>query len=79
MSTAGILYDIVNTQNLQIQAMYDYLDAKRLPETDNCDVYVETIPQEIALQSSVSGAVAAQLATGVVMGLGALATVMSMI
>ena len=25
----GILYEIVNGQNFQIQAMYDYLDAKR--------------------------------------------------
>lgn len=39
----GILYEIVNTQNLQIQAMYDYLDAKRMPEKDNCDVLVETV------------------------------------
>ena len=23
--------------------MYDYLDAKRMRETDNCDVFVETV------------------------------------
>ena len=47
----AILYEIVNTQNLQIQAMYDYLDAKRLPEVDNCNVYVETIPSEQYLKA----------------------------
>ena len=47
----GILYEIVNTQNLQIQAMYDYLDAKRYPEADNCNVYVDTIPEEQYLKA----------------------------
>jgi hypothetical protein len=41
--------------------MYDYLDAKRLPETDNCDVYVETITESIALKSEVSSATASSL------------------
>ena len=40
--------EIVNTQNLQIQAMYDYLDAKRLPEADNCEVLVETVDEPVA-------------------------------
>ena len=31
--------------------MYDYLDAKRLPEVDNCNVYVETIPSEQYLKA----------------------------
>jgi hypothetical protein len=51
-----MLYEIVNGQNLQIQAMYDFLDAKRLPEKDNCNVYVDTIPEKIALKSATSGA-----------------------
>ena len=28
--------------------MYDYLDAKRFPETDNCDVKLETIEDDDA-------------------------------
>jgi hypothetical protein len=39
--------------------MYDYLDAKRLPETDNCDVYVETIPESIALKNAITSGAAA--------------------
>lgn len=49
----AILYDIVNTQNVQIQMMYDYLDSKRLPEKDNCNVYIQTIPEpSVIFQSS---------------------------
>jgi hypothetical protein len=48
----AILYEIVNTQNLQIQAMNAYLEAKQYPEQDNCKVYVATIPEEIALESA---------------------------
>ncbi|CAB9498173.1 expressed unknown protein [Seminavis robusta] len=46
----GILYEIVNTQNLQIQAMYDYLDAMRMPEVDNCDVKLETVADDTQQQ-----------------------------
>jgi hypothetical protein len=51
-----MMLDIVNMQNLQIQVMYDYLDAKRLPEADNCEVFVETIPKEIAMRNAMSSA-----------------------
>jgi Domain of unknown function (DUF305) len=47
----GILRDIINTQNLQIQAMYDFLDVKGYPQTDDCDVEVVT------LESLVPGAI----------------------
>ena len=55
-----MLYEIVNGQNFQIQAMYDVLDAKRLPEKDNCNVYVNTIPEKIALKSATSGGASAR-------------------
>lgn len=41
----AILLEIIAQQNLQIQGMYDFLDSKRLPEKDNCDVYVETLDE----------------------------------
>ncbi|CAB9529136.1 expressed unknown protein [Seminavis robusta] len=44
----GILYEIVNTQNLQIQAMFDYLDAKRFPEADNCEVPLDKVSDTLA-------------------------------
>ena len=31
--------------------MRNYLEAKSYPETDNCDVYLKTVPEEIALQT----------------------------
>ncbi|KAL3893638.1 MAG: hypothetical protein SGARI_008034, partial [Bacillariaceae sp.] len=46
----GILFEIVSSQNLQIQNMYDYLESKRLPEKDNCNVYVDTVPESVVLQ-----------------------------
>ena len=46
--------EIVNTQNLQIQAMYDYLDTKRFQEVDNCDVFVETVADTPAKGTSSS-------------------------
>ena len=53
--SSGILLEIVSTQNAQIQTMYDYLDAKRFPEKDNCDVFVDTIPDAIVLQRATGG------------------------
>ena len=38
--------------------MYDYLDDKRFPEKDNCDVFVETIPDSIVFQSTTGGSAA---------------------
>jgi hypothetical protein len=36
--------------------MYDYLDAKRFPESDNCDIKLETIKDDdnAALESAAS-------------------------
>ncbi|KAL3922055.1 MAG: hypothetical protein SGILL_002409 [Bacillariaceae sp.] len=51
----AILLEIVNTQNVQIQAMYDYLDSARLPEKDNCDVFVDTVPEDVVLQRAAAG------------------------
>ncbi|KAG7373588.1 protein of unknown function DUF305 containing protein [Nitzschia inconspicua] len=52
----SILFDIVNTQNMQIQVMYDFWASKRLPEQDNCDVYVETLPEpSVFFESATSG------------------------
>lgn len=48
------LSEIVNTQNLQIQAMYDFLDAKRLRESDNCDVMLETVEEPLEAASGAS-------------------------
>ena len=32
--------------------MYDYLDAKRFPEQDNCDVLLETVPDGPAVENA---------------------------
>jgi hypothetical protein len=65
VSLKGILYAIVNNQNLQIQQMYDYLDAKSFPEQDNCNVYVDTIPEDVFIQrqNNPSGATAVAVTT----------------
>jgi uncharacterized protein (DUF305 family) len=39
----GILYEIINGQNHQIQLMNSYLKAKEYPAADNCVVEVETL------------------------------------
>jgi hypothetical protein len=39
----GILYEIINGQNHQIQLMNSYLKAKEYPEEDNCVVGIETV------------------------------------
>jgi Domain of unknown function (DUF305) len=39
----ALLYDVVNTQNHQIQQMRNYLKAYNYPATDNCLVVVDTI------------------------------------
>lgn len=65
-----MMYSIVNGQNLQIQAMYDYLDAKRLPEKDNCDVYIDTVSENIVFQSATSGASHAAVTNLALFGMG---------
>ena len=39
-----------STSHLSTPKQYDYLDAKRLPSKDNCDVYVETISEVAFLE-----------------------------
>jgi len=68
---AAILFDIVNTQNFQIQAMYDLLDSYKYPEFDNCDVSVETLAIDgEPIPSSQSGAVRAVVSTRTVVDSG---------
>lgn len=38
----GILFEIVASQNHQIQLMKHFLQLRQYPEKDNCNVYVET-------------------------------------
>lgn len=42
----GILRDIIGGQNHQIQLMRHFLNQHGLPQTDNCDVYVETVQRD---------------------------------
>jgi uncharacterized protein (DUF305 family) len=39
----GILYEIVNNQNHQIQLMNSYLKAKEYPAADNCVVEIKSV------------------------------------
>ena len=46
-----MMYEIINNQNLQIQHMRSYLEAKSYPDTDECDVYLKTVSEEEAIES----------------------------
>ena len=48
----GILLEIVAGQNHQIQLMKKFLETRRYPMTDNCDVYVKTLAQDELLDGS---------------------------
>lgn len=47
-----VLYDIVNTQNFQIQQMLAYLDYKNIPEEDDCVVKIASSSEGVVSGSN---------------------------